>query len=300
MPTSFLSMQTSFMRITSFCHPPLKRPLCPKNPLHAQASHSTVSKVHSPPHKQQPNHKCPGSMDKVIPELHTHNVFLADDYQDSFDDIFKRQLIPKEPSFYVNVPSRVDPTAAPATKDSVVVLVPCGHLLQGGADRGLNPQNAQDWQAMVSKARKAVFDTVRLRTGADLQAHITNEIINTPASWKERFNLDKGAILGLSHSFFNVLSFRPSTKHNDIKSLYFVGASTHPGTGVPIVLAGSKITTGQILDDLGMVKPWSPGAHTRKIVSALDEQGRVPLDLMRTIAISLVLLLLMLYLYTSR
>ena len=70
------------------------------------------------------------AMDKVIPELETHNVFLASEYQDSFDDIFKRQLIPKEPSFYVNVPSRIDPSAAPPGKDSVVVLVPVGHLLK--------------------------------------------------------------------------------------------------------------------------------------------------------------------------
>lgn len=216
-----------------------------------------------------------------MPELHTHNVFLAEDYKDSFDDIFKRQQIPKEPSFYVNVPSRIDPSAAPAGRDSVVVLVPCGHLLEGNADRGLNPQNAQDWKVMISKARTAVFETVRLRTGADLESHVVHEIINTPASWKESFNLDKGAILGLSHSFFNVLSFRPGTKHTDIKNLYFVGASTHPGTGVPIVLAGSKITTGQILDDLGITKPWSEGGHRRRIVSDLDYRGETPLDLAR-------------------
>ena len=235
-------------------------------------------------------------MDKVIPELHTHNVFLADDYKESFDDIFKRQQIPQEPSFYVNVPSRVDPTASPEGRDSVVVLVPCGHLLEGEADRGLNPQNAQDWQAMVAKARHAVFETIRLRTGADLQSHVSHEIINTPGSWKERFNLDRGAILGLSHSFFNVLSFRPGTKHADIGSLYFVGASTHPGTGVPIVLCGSKITTEQILDDLGMVKPWYPGGHKRRVVSDLDKQGGRPFDLGNILIIIFLSLLLAVYL----
>jgi len=230
------------------------------------------------------------SMDKIVPELHTHNVFLADEYKDSFDDIFKRQLIPKEPSFYVNVPSRVDPTAAPEDRDSVVVLVPCGHLLENEADRGLAPQNSQDWQSMVSKARNAVIETVRLRTGADLGSHIVSELINTPASWKESFNLDKGAILGLSHSFFNVLSFRPRTKHDKIKNLYFVGASTHPGTGVPIVLAGSKITTGQILEDLGMVKPWPPGGHKKRVVSELDTMGRPPLPLGPLVVFFLLLL----------
>ncbi|KIW88679.1 uncharacterized protein Z519_10725 [Cladophialophora bantiana CBS 173.52] len=234
------------------------------------------------------------SLDKVVPELHTHNVFLADEYQDSFDDIFKRQQIPKDPSFYVNVPSRIDPTAAPEDRDSVVVLVPCGHLLQGEADRGLNPHSAQDWEAMVAKARHAVFETVRLRTGVDLASHVAHEIVNTPSTWKKRFNLDKGAILGLSHSFFNVLSFRPGTKHAAIGGVYFVGASTHPGTGVPIVLAGSKITTGQILDDLGMPKPWAPGNHRKRVVSDLDKWGRRPLGLEHTLMAVLLALLLVL------
>jgi phytoene desaturase (3,4-didehydrolycopene-forming) len=228
------------------------------------------------------------SVDQLIPELHTHNVFLADDYQDSFDDIFKRQLIPKEPSFYVNVPSRVDPSAAPAGKDTIVVLVPCGHLLEGEADRGIS---SQDWDGMVNRARSAVLETVRLRTGIDLRPRIQHESINTPASWKDSFNLDKGAILGLSHSFFNVLSFRPKTKHHSIKNLYFVGASTHPGTGVPIVLAGSKITTSQILDDFNMVKPWTRGAHKKRVVSSLDKQGSVPLDLAKTLLAILVTLI---------
>jgi phytoene desaturase (3,4-didehydrolycopene-forming) len=201
-------------------------------------------------------------MDKVIPELDTHNVFLASEYQDSFDDIFKRQLIPKEPSFYVNVPSRVDPSAAPPGKDSIVVLVPVGHLLKVTGrglltdEKGLDAEKKQDWEGMINKAREAVFTTVESRTGANLRESVVKEVINEPYSWESKFNLDKGAILGLSHSFFNVLSFRPSTKHGSYKHLYFVGASTHPGTGVPIVLAGSKITTEQILDDLGMEKPW--------------------------------------------
>lgn len=232
------------------------------------------------------------AMDTQIPQLNAHNVFLADDYQDSFDDIFKRQLIPKEPSFYIHVPTRVDGSAAPAGKDSVVVLVPCGHLLEGEAKAGLNPQSQQDWDAMVSKARDAVIDTLKARLGVDVRPHIKHEILNTPATWKEKFNLDKGAILGLSHSFFNVLAFRPNTKHDSIKDLYFVGASTHPGTGVPIVLAGSKITADQILDDYKMMKPWSPGAHKRRFVSELDREGTIPFDLARTLGGCLILLVI--------
>jgi phytoene desaturase (3,4-didehydrolycopene-forming) len=199
------------------------------------------------------------SLSRQIPELKAHNIFLAEHYKESFDQIFKEQSIPAQPSFYVNVPSRVDPSASPEGTDSIVVLVPVGHLLESGGDGvGLSDQSsAQDWDRMVRQARDTVFETIRARTGADLQRFVTNEIINTPGSWKETFNLDKGAILGLSHSFFNVLCFRPKTKHPKINELYFVGASTHPGTGVPIVLAGSKITAGEVLDRFGMTKPWA-------------------------------------------
>jgi phytoene desaturase (3,4-didehydrolycopene-forming) len=197
------------------------------------------------------------AMDKQIPELTAHNIFLADDYKESFDDIFKRQLIPQEPSFYVNVPSHVDPSAAPDGKDTVVVLVPVGHLLENHATNGLDPQSKQDWNAMVNKAREKVLTTIEGRTGAKMRHSIIHEEINTPGTWKEKFNLDKGAILGLSHSFFNVLSFRPNTKHAKYQDLYFVGASTHPGTGVPICLAGSKITAEQILDDRRLGVPWT-------------------------------------------
>lgn len=204
------------------------------------------------------------AMDRQISELATHNIFLADEYRESFDDIFKKQLIPKQPSFYVNVPSRIDPTAAPPGMDAIVVLVPVGHLLDLAEGKGVQAHGLQDWNAMIARARDTVFTTIEARTGArDLRQAVVKELVNTPQSWKELFNLDKGAILGLSHSFFNVLSFRPSTKHPSIEGLYFVGASTHPGTGVPICLAGSKITVEQVLAADGMQVPWGTKAGVR-------------------------------------
>ncbi|MCJ1358232.1 MAG: hypothetical protein MMC33_008231 [Icmadophila ericetorum] len=223
------------------------------------------------------------SLDRKIPELTTHNIFLADAYQASFDDIFKRHLIPAEPSFYVNVPSRIDPTAAPEGCDSIVVLVPVGHLIEDAEGKGNSPspstqKSAQDWSHMVSTARNTVLSTISTRTGCTpLDSHIIHESVNTPLTWKSAFNLDRGAILGLSHSFFNVLAFRPRTRHVAYKSCYFVGASTHPGTGVPICLAGSKITSEQILGDLGMSVPWKKAAAKAQ-TSELDsvQRGLLP------------------------
>ena len=231
------------------------------------------------------------AMDRQVPELTTHNIFLADDYRESFDDIFKKQLIPRQPSFYVNVPSRIDESASPKGKDAIVVLVPVGHLLDEQEGRGLDVQSKQDWEAMVAKARHTVFSTIEARTGArDLQQALLKEIANTPQSWKDTFNLDKGAILGLSHSFFNVLSFRPSTKHPSIDRVHFVGASTHPGTGVPICLAGSKITSEQVLEGFDMAKPWvsTRGSQKREVC---DIDRAHPLPMLSRFHIGILLLL---------
>jgi phytoene desaturase (3,4-didehydrolycopene-forming) len=256
------------------------------------------------------------ALSEKVPALQPHNIFLADDYRESFDSIFKKQLIPDEPSFYVNVPSRIDPTAAPPTGDSVVVLVPVGHLVEPNNNgttspkntngssissaspsdqTGITPTAAQDWPAMIALARTTILRTIKSRTGVDLAPLIAHELTNDPLSWRDRFNLDKGAILGLSHSFFNVLSFRPSTrarrphwidgklgagileriasviidtgrgKGKDVQGLYMVGASAHPGTGVPIVLAGGRLVAQQIMEDLGMEALWS-GEGGRKVV----------------------------------
>ncbi|KAF2790373.1 phytoene dehydrogenase [Melanomma pulvis-pyrius CBS 109.77] len=189
------------------------------------------------------------ALDRQIPELSAHNIFLAEQYKESFDDIFKKHRIPAELSFYVNVPSRVDPSAAPPGRDALVVLVPIGNLTSG----------PQDWPAVSAETRDAVLHTIEDRLRISIKPHILHETMNTPPTWKETFNLDRGAILGLSHSFFNVLGFRPKTSHPDLDGLWFVGASTHPGTGVPIVLAGARIVSREVLGRWRKRVPWEMG-----------------------------------------
>lgn len=197
------------------------------------------------------------SLSRKIPELGVHNIFLADEYKDSFDAIFKRQTLPDDPSFYVNVPSRIDPGAAPEGCDAVIVLVPVGHLLRSRGNEGETAAEEHDWPAVTARAREAVLRTISARAGCEpLQNYIVDEMCNTPYTWEDKFNLDKGAILGLSHNFFNVLCFRPTIRAKGLRNAYFVGASTYPGTGVPIVLAGAKITTEEILKDAGIRPPW--------------------------------------------
>jgi len=103
-----------------------------------------------------------------------------------------------------------------------------------------------------------------------LSSSIIHETLNTPLTWQSNLNLSKGSILGLSHSVMNVLSFRPCTHHSSHSNVFFVGASTHPGTGVPIVLAGAKITSEQILTQLGMEIPWSKDGNVEGLLDRED------------------------------
>jgi len=186
-------------------------------------------------------------VDKTYPQIAHHNVFLGGDYKASFDEIFEGHNLPAQPSFYINAPSRTDPSAAPEGQDTLYVLVPVGHL---------DEQRPQDWAALVDRARATVFARVEKDLGIpDLKDHIKFEIINTPVTWKQQYNLAKGAAFGLSHNFWQVGYLRPHNRHDRFKNLYFAGASTHPGTGLPIVLLSARLTTERILEDMGSLLP---------------------------------------------
>jgi len=184
-------------------------------------------------------------VDKQYPQISHHNVFLAGDYKASFDQIFQDHNLPDEPSFYVHAPARTDPAAAPADQDTLYVLVPVGHL---------DMASEQDWDERVSRARQTVFERLSKEMGiTDLESHIKFEIVYQPKVWKERFNLERGAAFGLSHNFWQVGYLRPQNRHKKYKNLYFAGASTHPGTGLPIVLLSAKLTAERILLGKGTI-----------------------------------------------
>ena len=183
-------------------------------------------------------------VDKVYPQLGHHNVFLAGDYKASFDRIFEDHTLPDEPSFYVHAPARTDPTAAPPGEDTLMVLVPVGHL---------DEASSQDWPALQARARAAVFSRLADMGVTGLEKHLKFEVSYTPRDWLSLYNLAKGSAFGLSHNFTQVGYLRPQNRHKRYHNLYFAGASTHPGTGLPIVLLSAQLTTERILQEVGEV-----------------------------------------------
>jgi phytoene dehydrogenase-like protein len=73
----------------------------------------------------------------------------------------------------------------------------------------------------------------------------------TPLDWQSRYNLSRGSAHGLSHRLTQMGYFRPQRRHKRFKNLYFVGASTHPGTGVPTVLVSARLTARRIMEETG-------------------------------------------------
>ncbi len=180
-------------------------------------------------------------VDKPYETLPPHTLFLADDYRENFDSIIRDLGLPANPSLYLHAPARLDPSMAPQGQDTLTAIVPVGHM---SADGG------QDWSAIRDQARQHVFRRLRALGIGDLEAHIKFEINFTPLSWKKRYNLVKGSTHGLCHNLAQLGYFRPDNRHPQYHNLYFTGASTRPGTGMPTAMVSGRQSAQRILDDL--------------------------------------------------
>ena len=180
-------------------------------------------------------------LDKVYEALGPHTLFLADDYRENFESIIQDLSLPANPSLYIHAPARLDPAMAPPGGDTLTAIVPVGHMSENGE---------QDWGMLRDEARKHVFRRLRTLGISDIEAHIKFEVTYTPLSWAKRYNLMKGSTHGLSHTLTQMAYFRPSNRHARYQNLYFVGASTHPGTGVPTAMVSGRLVAGRIRDEL--------------------------------------------------
>lgn len=169
-------------------------------------------------------------------------LLLAGDYTRSWERAREPAGFVKHPNFYLCCPSRTDPTAAPADGDSVMVLLPVANIQERAGDA--------DYAALVTAGRRLILQTLAA-AGVDLrQEHIVQEQVREPAEWREAYGLEHGAAFGLSHGLNQLALFRPGCVDPQAsKGLYFVGASSRPGNGVPLVMLGARLATERILAD---------------------------------------------------
>jgi phytoene desaturase len=183
-------------------------------------------------------------LDKTYENIGPHTLFLADDYRENFDSIIRDLDLPANPSLYIHAPARLDPAMSPHGQDTLIAIVPVGHMSENGE---------QDWAALRDEARQQVFRRLATLGVTDLESHIKFETTFTPLSWLKRYNLMKGSTHGLCHNLMQLGYFRPRNKHPRYHNLYFTGASTHPGTGLPTAMVSGRLSAQRILDDLDLV-----------------------------------------------
>jgi phytoene desaturase len=179
-------------------------------------------------------------LDKTYPTLGPHTLFLARDYRENFERIIHDLSLPANPSLYIHAPARLDPAMSPRGGDTLTAIVPVGHLSQNGE---------QDWGQIRDEARRHVFRRLSSLGITDIESHIKFETNFTPLSWRKRYNLMKGSTHGLCHNLTQLGYFRPRNKHPRYRNLYFTGASTHPGTGVPTAMVSGRLSAQRIVDD---------------------------------------------------
>ncbi|BBM99205.1 phytoene desaturase (3,4-didehydrolycopene-forming) [Marchantia polymorpha subsp. ruderalis] len=179
-----------------------------------------------------------------LERLSHHNVFLSNCYEESWHRATDASTILERPNFYVHAPSRTDSTVCPLGTDAITVLLPVAHL-----GEGFSIGSASDDKQIVEAARERVISSL-VRSGiGDISSMILSEVVYSPPTWQDSYNLQYGAAFGLAHNLLQLAYFRPDVAEPSIKGLYFAGASTRPGNGVPLVLMGAKVTTNRILEE---------------------------------------------------
>lgn len=158
-----------------------------------------------------------------------HMMLLGDRYKSLLSDIFKHKKLADDFSLYLHRPTATDPSLAPAGCDTFYVLSPVPHLDSG-----------TDWSTMAETYRQRIAQALSDSVLPDLQNHIVSSKVTTPQDFQDRLWSFKGAGFGLEPLLLQSAWFRPHNRSEDVPGLYMVGASTHPGAGVPGVLMSAK------------------------------------------------------------
>jgi phytoene desaturase len=178
-----------------------------------------------------------------VDDVGHHTIFLPGDARRTYRELMREGRVPRELPFYVSVPSATDPSLAPAGDSAVFVLAPMPLLSQ-------MPWNGTD--ALTASVRASIFDRFR-RDGLSLTPdRIRFEESWTPRDWADRFGLFDGSAFGVAHSLRQLGPWRPPNCDPRLRGLFYTGASTTPGTGLPLVVLSGRMTAARVRERYGV------------------------------------------------
>lgn len=170
-----------------------------------------------------------------------HEILMGPRYKELVEDIFTRKVLAEDFSLYLHRPTATDPSLAPEGCDSWYVLSPVPHL---GAD--------VDWTEMAPRYRNAIMQYLEERYMPDLRKHVVAESYIDPLHFRHTLNSHMGSAFGVEPTLLQSAWLRPHNKSEDVKGLYFAGAGTHPGAGLPGVMSSGKIVARILSDEFAM------------------------------------------------
>jgi phytoene desaturase len=182
-------------------------------------------------------------------DLPHHVIHISADYERNLDEIERLRRVPTEPSFYVQNACTTEPELAPRGHSALYLLAPVPHQSEG-----------VDWRAERERFRRLLLRRAALAGFTDLERRIRFERVITPAEWEQNYALHRGATFNLAHSLGQMLHLRPRNRFDDVDGLYLVGGGTHPGSGLPVIYEGARITARLLCEDLGVPFPALPNA----------------------------------------
>lgn len=176
----------------------------------------------------------------TFPDIPHHNILFGPRYKGLLDDIYGADALAPDPALYVHHPSVTDPAMAPEGCSTFYALAPVPHL----------GQHAADWSVEGPRYAERIIDILEARLIPGLRDRIVTSFHYTPAD----FESDLGAHMGSAFSLEPLLTqsawFRVHNRDDVLSNLYFVGAGTHPGAGIPGVVGSAQATAGLMIDDL--------------------------------------------------
>jgi phytoene desaturase len=164
-----------------------------------------------------------------------HEILMGPRYEGLLEDVFVKKSLAKDFSLYLHRPTATDPSLAPPGCDSFYALSPVPHL--GGATV---------WENAAKPYRDAIMRYLEERYLPNLSAHIVTERVIDPRYFRDSLNSYLGSAFSLEPILTQSAWFRPHNRSEDIANLYFAGAGTHPGAGIPGVLSSGKIVADLI------------------------------------------------------
>ncbi len=176
----------------------------------------------------------------TFPDIPHHMILFGPRYKGLLDDIYKHGVLPRDFSVYLHHPSVSDPGMAPEGHSTFYALVPVAH-------RGKLPV---DWNTAGPALEKRVLDEVAKRLIPDLHERIVTKFHYTPFDFAHDLNAHLGSAFSLEPVLTQSAYFRTHNRDDEITNLYFTGAGTHPGAGIPGVVGSARATARLMLTDL--------------------------------------------------